>query len=140
MTDINQGDFWVVDDRRSLEAFIKMMTQMYEEKKYLTLKIKGGKTRTSAQNNALHVYCRLLGEKLNDSGYDMKRVIKQEVDIPWSPSLVKEYLWKPIQKIVANEDSTAKAGSDDYYKTYSVLSRHLSDKFGVFVEFPSKRK
>ena len=57
MTDINQGDFWVVDDRRSLEAFIKMMTQMYEEKKYLTLKIKGGKTRTSAQNNALHVYC-----------------------------------------------------------------------------------
>ena len=33
MTDINQGDFWVVDDRRSLEAFIKMMTQMYEEKK-----------------------------------------------------------------------------------------------------------
>ena len=140
MTDINQGDFWVVDDRRSLEAFIKMMTQMYEEKKYLTLKIKGGKTRTSAQNNALHVYCRLLGEKLHDSGYDMKRVIKQEVDIPWSPSLVKEYLWKPIQKIVANEDSTAKAGSDDYYKTYSVLSRHLSDKFGVFVEFPSKRK
>jgi len=140
MTDINQGDFWVVDDRRSLEAFIKMMTQMYEEKKYLTLKIKSGKTRTSAQNNALHVYCRLLGEKLNDSGYDMKRVIKQEVDIPWSPSLVKEYLWKPIQKIVANEDSTAKAGSDDYYKTYSVLSRHLSDKFGVFVEFPSKRK
>jgi len=140
MTDINQGDFWVVDDRRSLEAFIKMMTQMYEEKKYLTLKIKGGKTRTSAQNNALHVYCRLLGEKLNDSGYDMKRVIKQEVDIPWSPSLVKEYLWKPIQKIVANEDSTAKAGSDDYYKTYSVLSRHLSDKFGLFVEFPSKRK
>ena len=140
MTDIKQGDFWVVDDRRSLEAFIKMMTQMYEEKKYLTLKIKSGKTRTSAQNNALHVYCRLLGEKLNDSGYDMKRVIKQEVDIPWSPSLVKEYLWKPIQKIVANEDSTAKAGSDDYYKTYSVLSRHLSDKFGVFVEFPSKRK
>ena len=140
MSDINQGDFWVVDDRRSLEAFIKMMTQMYEEKKYLTLKIKGGKTRTSAQNNALHVYCRLLGEKLNDSGYDMKRVIKQEVDIPWSPSLVKEYLWKPIQKIVANEDSTAKAGSDDYYKTYSVLSRQLSDKFGVFVDFPSKRK
>ena len=140
MTDINQGDFWVVDDRRSLEAFIKMMTQMYEEKKYLTLKIKGGKTRTSSQNNALHVYCRLLGEKLNDSGFDMKRVIKQEVDIPWSPSLVKEYLWKPIQKIVANEDSTAKVGSDDYYNTYSVLSRHLSDKFGVFVEFPSKRK
>lgn len=140
MTDINQGDFWVVDDRRSLEAFIKMMTQMYEEKKYLTLKIKGGKTRTSAQNNALHVYCRLLGEKLNDSGFDMKRIIKQEVDIPWSPSLVKEYLWKPIQKIVANEDSTAKVGSDDYHNTYSVLSRHLSDKFGVFVEFPSKRK
>ena len=121
MTDINQGDFWVVDDRRSLEAFIKMMTQMYEEKKYLTLKIKGGKTRTSAQNNALHVYCRLLGEKLNDSGFDMKRVIKQEVDIPWSPSLVKEYLWKPIQKIVANEDSTAKVGSDDYIIPYGAM-------------------
>ena len=67
MTDINQGEFWVVDDRRSLESFIKMMTTMYDEKKYLTLKIKGGKTRTSAQNNALHVYCRLLSEKLNES-------------------------------------------------------------------------
>ena len=66
MTDINQGDFWVVDDRRSLEAFIKMMTQMYEEKKYLTLKIKGGKTRTSAQNNALHVLV-VLGNAAGDT-------------------------------------------------------------------------
>ena len=139
MTDINQGEFWVVDDRRSLESFIKMMTTMYDEKKYLTLKIKGGKTRTSTQNNALHVYCRLLSEKLNESGLDMKKVIKQEVDIPWSTSLVKEYLWKPVQTVVTGDESTAKVASEDYHKVYSVLSRHLSEKFGVHVEFPSRK-
>jgi len=66
--DIPQGEFWVVSNKQSLDAFVSHITKLYEDKKYVTIKWKAGKTRTSAQNNALHVYCRLLGEALNDAG------------------------------------------------------------------------
>jgi hypothetical protein len=136
--DIPQGEFWVVSNKQSLDAFVSHITKLYEDKKYVTIKWKAGKTRTSAQNNALHVYCRLLGEALNDAGYDMKKTVKASVDIPWTTDLVKQYLWKPIQAVVTGDDSTSIASREDYDKVHAVLSRHLSEKFNVYVPFPTK--
>ena len=54
------------------------------------------KQRTTTQNKALHVYCGLVADALNDAGFDMRRFIKPEIDIPWSMVSVKEHLWKVI--------------------------------------------
>lgn len=140
MSDLRCGEFWVVDDDHSLRMFIKHMTELYEEKKYLTIKWKAGKSRTTAQNNALHVYCRLLSEKLNDAGLDMKKTLKAEVEIPWTTELVKEFLWKPVQEAVTGDRSTSNASTTDYDKTHAVLSKHLSERFNLFVPFPSNKK
>ena len=66
------------------------------------------KRRTASQNDALHVYCRQLANALNDAGLDMREVIKPEVDIPWNDQTVKEYMWRPIQKVVTGEESTTR--------------------------------
>jgi hypothetical protein len=93
-----QGEFWVVNNKHSLQVFTKHIEHLYDTKGYVTLKWRTGKTRTHKQNNALHVYCRMLSEALNDAGYDMKKTLKQEVEIPWTTELVKQYLWKPVQE------------------------------------------
>lgn len=133
-----QGEFWVVNNKHSLQVFTKHIEHLYDTKGYVTLKWRTGKTRTHKQNNALHVYCRMLSEALNDAGYDMKKTLKQEVEIPWTTELVKQYLWKPVQEAVTGADSTSTAGTEDYDKVHQVLSKHLSEKFNVYIPFPSK--
>ena len=128
--------FWTVKNSVSRDEFIKFVNQSCEEGKEVTFQWVVGNTRTKQQNNALHLYCRNLAEALNDAGYDMKKTIKQEVDIPWSDDLVKKFLWRPIQKAVTGKDSTAHLKKEQYNEVYQILNRHLADKLGVSVPFP----
>jgi len=93
-------------------------------------------TRTSKQNRALHLFLRKLSDALNDAGLDMKKVIKEEVDIPWSDKTVKEYLWHPVQKALLQKESTKDLETDEVSKVYEVLNNHIASKFGVSVPFP----
>ncbi len=114
------------------------MSKMYDEHKYLRVTMKTGKQITDLQRKSMHLYCRMLSVALNDAGYDMKKVLKPEVDIPWSDISVKEYLWRPIQKALTGKVSTTKTETKDHPYVYEVLARHMSEKFGVFVAWPCK--
>ncbi len=95
--------------------------------------------RTDQQNKALHFYLRLLADKLNANGLDMRTVLKPGVKIAWNESMVKEYLWRPIQVIVANKLSTKELTSGEPNRVYEVLQSHLNKTFSdydVDVEFP----
>lgn len=131
------GDRFVVDSKQSLDFYIKFVTQQFEESGYTTYSYVKGKQRTSVESNALHAYCGKLAKALNDSGQDM-RMVKDDVDLPWSKETVKELLWKPVQKAVTGEVSTRKVKSGDYSKVFDVLNRHLSTNKGVQVMWPSK--
>lgn len=101
--------------------------------------VKGERSkRTTLQNAALHKYCSLLAEALNDAGYDMRRTIKPELEIPWNGDTVKEHLWKSIQKAMLGKESTTKLETGEVSQVYETLSRHMSGKFGVTVPFPDK--
>lgn len=96
------------------------------------------KLRTDQQNRALHVYFELLAEELNDAGLDMRKVLKPSIDIPWTKSSVKEYLWRPIQYATTQKKSTTKLlKQKDIDIIYETLNRHLSQIFGISVPFPS---
>lgn len=94
--------------------------------------------RTKLQNRALHKYFTMLAEALNDAGLDMKAVLKPEVDIPWNCSMVKEHLWRPIQNVYLQKQSTTEQCTDEVSQVYKILDRHIAEKFGVSVPFPSK--
>lgn len=94
--------------------------------------------RTSQQNKALHKYFTLLADELNAAGYDMRRTLKPGVDIPWTPDLVKQYLWKGIQEAMLGSDSTRELTTKEIDKVYDVLNKHLGETTGVHVAFPSK--
>ena len=95
------------------------------------------KQRTLLQNKALHVYFDQLATALNDAGWEMKKVLEEKaVDIPWSGPRVKEVLWRPIQEALTGKHSTTEINTVDPTEIYAVLDRHLSEKFGVHVEWP----
>lgn len=97
------------------------------------------KQRTIKQNAALHVFCELLAQELNAAGYDMKRTLKEGVEIPWNADRAKEFLWRPVQAAVLGIESTTEADTSQYTEVYQPLMRHMNQKFGVNVEWPSLR-
>lgn len=100
----------------------------------------GKKIRTLAMNRALHQFLQMLADGLNDAGLDMKKVLKPEVEIPWTKDSAKEYLWRPLQKVLIDEESTADASTSEYTPVYQTLCRHLAAKFGFRApDWPSKR-
>ena len=128
----------IIDSNKSLETVIELLRATFSEFKYLDIDIKiKGKARTNKQNAALHKYFTMLADALNSAGYDMKKTLKPDVDIPWNSDLVKEFMWRPIQKVVIGESSTAKAKAKDYPEIYEVLNRHTAQKLGVSIPWPT---
>lgn len=93
--------------------------------------------RTNQQNKALHVLFALLANTLNDNGLDMRKTLKPGVEIPWSGPAVKEYLWRPIQNAQLSKLSTTQLTTVEIDQVFDTINRHLGDKFGLHVPFPS---
>lgn len=96
------------------------------------------KQRTLKQNAAIHKYFSLLAQALNDAGYDMKKVLRPEIDISWNEYMVKEYLWRGLQKAMTGKVSTTELETHEISKVYEELNRHLASKLGISVPFPEK--
>ena len=95
--------------------------------------------RTRKQNKSMHKYFELLAEALNDAGYDMKKVLKPEIDIPWTKESVKSHLWKPIQEAMFDKEHTSDTDTVEPSAVYETLNRHTSEKLGVSVPWPQKK-
>lgn len=93
--------------------------------------------RTIQQNKALHLYFTLLSDELNSAGLDMRKTLKPEIAIPWTPETIKEYIWRPVQIAQLNKISTTELNSDEITKIWETLNRHFGERFGLYVPFPS---
>lgn len=137
------GQQWRVNSEFTLEQFIEHTRRLFEEKKYLTFSWKVGRQRTNTQNAALHVYCDLLAEALNDAGYEMvisSEVLKSEIHVPWTGREVKERIWRPVQVAVTGEESTTQPSTKEYPVIYETITRHLAKTFGIMVPWPEKEQ
>ena len=67
----------------------------------------------------------------------MRKTLKPEIDIPWNSKTIKEYLFRPIMKAQIQKDSTKDLETKEVDLIFSTLNRHLSEKFGITVDFPS---
>lgn len=93
--------------------------------------------RTIQQNKSLHKYFELLAEELNEAGLDMRKLLKDTIDIPWNKDTVKDYLWRPIQKAQIKKESTTELTTAEVTKVYETLNRFLGEKKGIHVPFPT---
>lgn len=94
--------------------------------------------RTETQNNSLHKGLRNLAESLSDAGLDMKKVLKPEVEIPWTAESAKEFLFNPIAKVMFDGKTSSELSTTEIQEVWDVLNRHTGAKFGVTVPWPDR--
>jgi len=95
------------------------------------------KTRTPIQNNALHLFFSQLAQELNDKHFDMRTLIREEVELSWTPYNVKEFLWKPFQKLLTGKRTTTKLNrAEEINLIYDNLNRALIDRTKGQVQVP----
>lgn len=94
--------------------------------------------RTLTQNAAIHVYFQELAKSLNGAGYDVKKTMRHDVDIPWTETLIKELIWRKVQSAMFDVDSTTKLDTAQISEVYEVINNHIASTFGISVPFPDK--
>lgn len=97
-------------------------------------------TRTAKQNASFHLYCTMLAQELNERGLEMNILLEKWIDVPWSKDTVKSLLWKPILDVYSSKKSTTKMTTKETQEIFEILNRHLGEKFGVHVPWPSQEE
>ncbi len=94
-------------------------------------------SRTSKQNRAMYLFFEFIADELNDKGmYFSRDFFKAEFESEWNGDMVKELIWKPVQKILFNKDKTSELKTDEFSKIVEMLQANFAKK-GVNLNFPS---
>ena len=59
-----------------------------------------------------------------------------EIQTTYTPEIVKEFIWRPLQNAMLDKQSTTKLTTSDINAIFEVLAKWFSEK-GVMIEFPS---
>lgn len=90
--------------------------------------------RTSKQNNSIHLLFEEIARELNNSGIDMRVLIKN-LQVSHTKKSVKG-IWKAICEAKYGKKSTTELTSKEIDEVYDEFNRLLSE-FGIHVAFPS---
>lgn len=96
--------------------------------------------RSSKQNNALHLYFSQLSAFFNEIGFEHEYngIKKMKLSCKWTTTLVKEIIWKEIQKELYGIESTTKINTEQINVIYDAINKALSLRFGKHLPFPSE--
>lgn len=96
--------------------------------------------RSLQQNRALHKWCHLLSDKLNELGLEKKVVLKHFTEVWWTPAAIKEDLVKPVMKAMYGYESTKELTTADIDGVYDQIMHTIGEKFGIHIPFPSQEE
>lgn len=77
---------------------------------------------------------------LNDSGLTFRCALGKGKKVAWTGGMIKELIWRKVQKLQFDIESTTKLDTSQVSHIYELINRHIASKFGVSVVFPSKDK
>ena len=60
-----------------------------------------------------------------------------DLSIMYTPNIVKEFIWRPIQIALFNIESTTKINTKQINKIVDVITKWFGEK-GVYIDFPRK--
>jgi hypothetical protein len=93
---------------------------------------------TDNQRKAAWLYMTQKAEQLNDSGKDMRVVLKPTYSIPWTDKSFHDHIWIPVQKAMYGTDSMTTLTKQQVSKIFEVIERELNEKHELeHVPFPN---
>jgi len=100
------GQLWEVKDRHSAECFVDFVKDQQQAGRHITYSIKR-ETRSSKQNNALHLLCRQIEQDFRDHGVTRQHPFNPEIELPWTWEAIKNDLFKETARIMFKTDRTS---------------------------------
>lgn len=96
-------------------------------------------TRTLLQNSAMHKFFQMVSTELNDLNIEFvyEGLTVDSITMMYTPELVKDFFWRPIQMALFDIKSTKKINTDQMNSIIDIITKFFSDR-GVFVEFPNR--
>ena len=95
--------------------------------------------RTFKQNSSIHLYWKLVCDKLNAGGWTKKKYYEvKEVDIEWTPESVGENIWRDIQDAMYQHRKTSNLETKQVDRVYANMSKHLAATLGIDQSFPNR--
>lgn len=131
-------NFRIIKNEFQLEEAKKELDKFYNENGYVEVEARTAKTRTQRQNRALHVFCRQLAETLREKDFDTAKFFKSGFEVPFTTEIVKDNVWKPIQRAVTNKERSSKLSRTEVSEVFDVINRLLAEK-GIHVPWPEKK-
>lgn len=96
------------------------------------------KPYTDSQRNAAWLYITLKVKQLNESGLEMRKVLKPDYSIPWTKESFHDHIWIPIQKAMYGTKSMKQLTKAQIDPIHEVIERELSEKHELeYIPFPS---
>lgn len=92
--------------------------------------------RTDSQNKALHVYFTLVSKALNDAGLTVQETLKHQLEIEWSPVMVKDLIWRRAQERHLAKHSTTELEKSEIDLIYDHVNRYLASLGVESIPFP----
>lgn len=131
------SESWIVNGSHSKEMFLKHVETLTEQHPYLCFEWFTGKPTSVKQTASLHVYLRQVAQGLNEKGFSVSTFFKEGVEIPFSEEIVKDNIWRPIQKAVVQKDSTKDLTTTETQQVFEIVNRAVGER-GIHVPWPSR--
>ena len=136
---VKDGALWPMDEIQADE-----LRNNFEDGSYIMVKVEkvGDKRmRTFLQNSSLHKYLSLLADKLNDAGFDIRKVLeamREGFTISCTGENLKETVWRPMQQALFNIESSTQLDTKQVSEVYENVNRFTAERFGVTQEWPDR--
>ena len=100
---------------------------------------KVSKNRSNRQNRALHLYFTHVSNCFNDNGLEFtyNSIKDTPFSMPYTPEIIKEYIWRPIQMHLFSIESTTKINTHQINHIIDVITKAMAEK-GLQVDFPNE--
>lgn len=97
---------------------------------------------TDKQRSALHVWCKLVAEALNDAGLYYRYInpfTGEEMQLDWTKERVKEFIYKPVLEAKHLKTSTEDQDTVEPSSVALEIHRHFANHGAVLPSWPSNR-
>jgi len=125
------------------QLFAEYLGEKVDASKHYTIEVKKVRdNRTDQQRKAIELYCKLMSEALNDSGFTytnfVEVVARRGVQVPFDQEKFKE-AWRLVQLSMFKKKSTTELTSQEVTQVYDVINQKFIDMTnGVSIEFPNR--
>lgn len=127
-----------ITQNKAIHKYFDMLSESLNNAGLDVLTVLDSNIEIEWTNELVVLFSSELALMLNNSGLTFHCALGKGKKVKWSPAAIKDLVWRKVQRMQFDIESTAKLDTSHVSCIYELINRHIASKFGVSVVFPSK--